>query len=194
MTISEPGETRRVFIKKSAAATVAFAVMDFAALAAGAIKDGSASAKSNSSGVLPWYRRILRWGQTNITEIDPQRYDIAWWRQYWKRTRVQGVLINSGGIVAYYPSKFPLHYRAAGLGDRDLFGELAAAAHEDGLVVLARMDSSRTHEDFYRAHPDWFAMDAAGKPYQDADLYIACVNSPYYDEYIPGVLREIIDG
>jgi hypothetical protein len=193
MTTPEPGETRRAFLKKSAAATAAFAVTDFVALAASVIKDGSASAKSNASGVLPWYRRTLRWGQTNITEIDPQRYDIAWWRQYWKRTRVQGVLINSGGIVAYYPSKFPLHYRAAGLGDRDLFGELAAAAHEDGLVVLARMDSNRTHEDFYRAHPDWFAIDAAGKPYQDTDLYVACVNSPYYDEYIPGVLREIIE-
>jgi hypothetical protein len=33
---------------------------------------------------------------------------------------VQGVIINAGGIVAYYPSKFPLQYRAAFLKDRDL--------------------------------------------------------------------------
>ncbi|MCX6619020.1 MAG: Tat pathway signal protein, partial [Acidobacteria bacterium] len=91
----------------------------------------------------PWYRRALRWGQTNITEKDPVRYDIAWWREYWKRTEVQGVIINAGGIVAYYPSKFSLHYRAESLGDRDLFGELTAAAHQDGIVVLARMDSNR---------------------------------------------------
>ncbi len=141
----------------------------------------------------PWHRRTLRWGQTNITEKDPERYDLPFWRDYWKRTRIQGVIINAGGIVAYYPSKFPLHHRAQFLGDRDLYGELTQAAHADGLVVLARMDSNRTAEDFYRAHPDWFAVDRAGNPYRAADKYITCVNSPYYEEYLPGVLREIIE-
>jgi len=121
------------------------------------------------------------------------RYDIAWWREHWKRTEVQGVIINAGGIVAYYPSKFPLHYRAQFLGDRDLFGELTKAAHDDGIVVMARMDSNRTAENFYRAHPDWFAIDVDGRPYRAVDKYIACINSAYYDEYLPGVLREIIE-
>src|SRR5580693_8801970 len=102
---------------------------------------------------VPWYRRATRWGQTNITELDPVRYDIPWWREYWKRTFVQGVIINAGGIVAYYPSKFPLQHRAEFLGDRDLYGELASAAHEDGLAVLARMDCSRVGDDFLKAHP-----------------------------------------
>jgi len=140
----------------------------------------------------PWYRRCYRWGQTNLTEIDPIRYDDAWWRQYWQRTHVQGVIVNAGGIVAYYPSADPLHHRAAYLGDRDLYGEIVQAAREEGLVVLARMDSNRTDERFYIEHPDWFTVDAAGKPYRAGDLYIACVNSPYYREYLPGVLREII--
>jgi len=193
MTTLQPRETRRAFLKKSAAATVVFASVDFIALAAGATKDVSVSTKAGPDGVLPWYRRALRWGQTNITEIDPQRYDIAWWRQHWKRTQIQGVIINAGGIVAYYPSKFPLHYRAAAVGDRDLYGELARAAHEDGLAVLARMDSNRAHEDFYRAHPDWFTLDTGGQPYRNTGLYVTCVNSPYYSEYIPSVLREIIE-
>jgi hypothetical protein len=141
----------------------------------------------------PWYRRTYRWGQTNITEADAVRYDIAWWRDFWKRTQVQGVIINAGGIVAYYPSKYPLHHRAQFLGDRDLYGELSKAAHEDGLVVLARMDSNSTAEAFYRAHPDWFARNAAGEPYRNADRYVTCINSGYYEEYIPGILREIIE-
>lgn len=145
------------------------------------------------TSVLPWHRRTYRWGQTNITELDPTRYDIAWWRQHWKRTQVQGVIINAGGIFAYYPSKFPLHHRPEQLRERDLYGELAKAAHEDGLTVLARMDSNRAAEAFYRAHPDWFALDASGQPYRAGDLYVSCINSPYYDEYIPGVLREIIE-
>jgi Hypothetical glycosyl hydrolase 6 len=141
----------------------------------------------------PWYRRAYLWGQTNITEKDPVRYDIAWWRAYWKRTQAQAVIINAGGIVAYYPSRFPLHHRAEFLGDRDLFGELTKAAHDDGLFVMARMDSNRTAEDFFTAHPDWFARDRSGTPYRASDKYIACINSPYYDEYLPDVLREIIE-
>ena len=141
----------------------------------------------------PWFRTTVRWGQTNVTEIDPTRYDIPWWREFWKRTAIQGVILNAGGIVAYYPSKFPLHHRAEFLGNRDLYGELAQAAHSDGLVVLARMDSNRTAEDFFRAHPDWFARDLDGKPYRAADKYVTCVNSAYYDDYIPDVMREIIN-
>lgn len=142
---------------------------------------------------VPWYRTVTRWGQTNITEKDPPQYDIAWWRSHWKRTHTQGVIINAGGIVAYYPTRVPLHRPAQYLGGRDLFGELCRAAHEDGLVVFARMDSNRAHEEFYQAHPDWFAVDAAGKPYKAGELYISCVNSPYYNEHLPAVLREIAE-
>ncbi|PTY05506.1 Tat pathway signal protein [Opitutaceae bacterium EW11] len=142
-------------------------------------------------GRQPWYRRTYRWGQTNLAEIDAQRFDIVWWRGYWKRTAVQGVVVNAGGIVAYYPTEVPFHRRARFLGERDLFGEIVHAAHEDGLAVFARMDSNRADETFYRAHPDWFAHDADGQPYKSTDLYIACVNSPYYDEHIPAILREV---
>ncbi len=154
-----------------------------------------ASAQSSAAAPAagPWYRRTYRWGQTNITELDPDRYDIGWWRDFWKRTRVQGVIINAGGIVAYYPSKFPLQHRAEFLKDRDLYGQLAKAAQSDGLVVIARMDSNRAGEDFLKAHPDWFTRDRKGEPYRAADKYITCVNSKYYDEYLPAILTEIIE-
>src|SRR5438477_7278142 len=143
---------------------------------------GVAALCAQAASTVPWYRRVYRWGQTNITERDPVRYDISWWRDYWKRTRIQGVIINAGGIVAYYPSQFPLHHRAEFLDGRDLYGELAKAAHEDGLAVLARMDSNRTAEDFFKAHPDWFARRQSGDPYRAEDKYVTCVNSAYYDE------------
>ena len=168
--------TRRTFLQLSAAAAMA----------------APAVAQTRAADSRPWYLRTYRWGQTNITEADPVQYDIPWWRAYWKRTAVQGVILNAGGIVAYYPSKYPLQYRAQFLNGRDLFGELTEAAHQDGLVVMARMDSNRTAENFYQAHPDWFARTADGKPYRAADKYITCVNSPYYDEYLQDILREII--
>ena len=177
--------TRRQFLKEAATASAAFSVVPMTVTPA-------ADQPQRSRGALPWYRRAYLWGQTNITEKDPVRYDVAWWRTQWQRTRVQAVIINAGGIVAYYPSKFPLHHRAEFLNDRDLFGELTKAAHDDGIFVMARMDSNRTAADFFEAHPEWFARDAVGKPYRAAEKYITCINSPYYDEYLPGVLREIV--
>jgi hypothetical protein len=179
-------ETRRDFLKHTALATTALAAAAPAWLSA-------KGAPASAAVTLPWYRRTLRWGQTNITEIDPTRYDITWWRKHWKRTHTQGVIINAGGIVAYYPSRVPLHRQAQFLSGRDLFGELCHAAREDGLVVFARLDSNRAHVEFYRAHPDWFAVDAQGQPHKAGDLFVACVNSPYYDEHIPAILRELIE-
>src|SRR5215472_237686 len=170
--------TRRRFLLESTALTAALTVD---------------SPAQEAGHLLPWYRRAYRWGQTNITEKDPVRYDIPWWRSFWKRTAVQAVVINAGGIVAYYPSRYPLHHRAEFLNGRDLFGELTQAAHGDGLFVMARMDSNRTAEDFFHAHPDWFARNQDGDPYRAEDKYITCINSPYYDEYLPGVLREICE-
>lgn len=140
----------------------------------------------------PWYKTTLRWGQTNLVEADPARYDADWWREHWRRTRVQGVIVNAGGIVAYYPSEFPLHHRAETLGERDLYGDIVRLAREAGLKVVARMDSNRVAQDFYEAHPEWICRQADGTPYVAADKYVTCIGSAYYTEYLPKVMEEII--
>lgn len=145
------------------------------------------------NSVQPWYRRVLRWGQTNLTEVDPARYDAEWWPSYWRRTKVQGLIVNAGGIVSYYPSANPLQHRAEHLDTRDLFGEIASLAREEGLVLVARMDSNRAHQPLYDAHPDWFARQANGEPYRAGECYITCVSSPYYEQYMPDCMREIIE-
>ena len=95
------------------------------------------------------------------------------------------MIINAGGIVAYYPSALPLHYRAEHLGGRDLYGEINTAARAEGLAVLARMDSNRATEAFYRAHPDWFYMDSEGRPSVTQGRYQACVNTPFLQRVHP---------
>jgi hypothetical protein len=148
------------------------------------------SAKSNE----PWYRRCVRWGQTNLVEIDPGRYDDAFWRTQWRATEIDGVIVNAGGIVAYYPSAFELHNRAHGINEEvDLFGAVVRSAREDGLAVIARMDSNRVAEDFAQAHAEWIAVDASGDPHTVADKWVTCINSGYYSEYLPAVMREIIE-
>lgn len=141
---------------------------------------------------IPWYKRTVRWGQTNLTEMDPVHCDLNWWREYWRRTRVQGIIVNAGGIVAYYPSTLESHYRAQGLGDRDLLGDFVSSGRKEGLTILARMDINRVTEDFYENHPDWFVVNSAGKPHTVDGRYFSCINSDYYKKYIPQVLKEII--
>lgn len=156
-----------------------------------------------------WYDEPMRWGQLNLKEDDPRLLDVGFWADYWRRTRIGGVTLNAGGGVAYYPTEVPLHRRARFLGDRDLFGELVAAAREQGLRVLARLDPNFGHEEMYAAHPDWFLTDASGAPRRRGQavpmsrdsqlgsasrdtLYSTCWNSPFHRRFMLDVMTEIM--
>lgn len=181
------GTSRRSFLKKATAATVTIAGSNLLSFAS-----ENPYLQKNHENEIPWYKRVTRWGQINITLDQANNFDIAWWRAFWKKTHTQGIVLNAGGIYAYYPTKIPNHYRAPLLGDNDLFGDLCRAAHEDGLVVFARMDSGSCVEQYYNVRPDWFTRNSDGQPYRSGDRYITCINSPYYKEHLPAVLTEIV--
>jgi len=140
-----------------------------------------------------WYQKTYRWCQTNLTEIDAEVCDIEFWKKYWEENNIQGIVVNAGGIVAYYPSKYSLQYRSKYLKDKDLVKLFTDAAREKGIRVLARMDINRATEAFYQSHPQWFAQNKDGVPYTAGGRYLSCVNSGYYKEYIPMLLKEIIE-
>ena len=94
-----------------------FVVLSAAAAAASAVGQSHAA-----TAMEPWYRRVRRWGQINITE-DDGNMDIGFWRRYMKDTDTQGTIINSGGVVNYYDSKIPGAHKALTLGDRELLGD-----------------------------------------------------------------------
>src|SRR5256885_1387803 len=76
----------------------------------------------------PWYATMRRCGQLNFNERDPLALDVAAWIDYWASLRVDALLVNGGGIMAFYPTEVPYHHRSGVLGSRDLFAETAAAA------------------------------------------------------------------
>ena len=51
-------------------------------------------------GLKPWYMRAHRWNQVNLAETDPRDMDIDVWRNYWRRNRIQGTIINAVLLVA----------------------------------------------------------------------------------------------
>ncbi|MGH2368697.1 MAG: beta-galactosidase trimerization domain-containing protein [Chloroflexota bacterium] len=146
----------------------------------------------------PWSTRPLRWMQVNTRASEVAAFDVGWWGAYWARCRVEGVTVNAGGIVAFYPTEVPFHRRAPGVERRDLLGELVAEARRRGLYVVGRFDPSQAHADAYAAHPEWFARRADGTPYVNRPpngprLYQTCANSPYHAAQVPRILRELLE-
>src|SRR5204863_8463383 len=141
----------------------------------------------------PWYATMRRCGQLNFNERDPLTLDVEAWADYWASLKVDAVLLNGGGIVAFYPTEVPHHHRSEFLGTRDLFGGLAAAARRRGMRVVARMDCNYAYEEALRARPEWFERSRDGSPRPHGEttwLFKTCMFSPYFTEQIPALYRE----
>ena len=143
---------------------------------------------------IPWQRRIRRVGQTNMTEHDPVVLDVEQWADYWASLKVDAVMVSVTGILAFYPTKVPFHRKGKYLGDRDFFGDCAAAAKKRGIHVVARMSPDLNWEDAVQAHPEWFQRDQQGNAVhhtEDPRLFRTCMFSTYMTDYMPAIMKEI---
>ncbi|MCB2160652.1 beta-galactosidase trimerization domain-containing protein [bacterium] len=137
----------------------------------------------------------MRWAQLTFVENDVETNDKDFWLKYFTDTHSDAVCLSAGGVVAFYPTKIPFHYRSPWLGDRDLFGELVEGCHERNMIVVARTDSHAVHQDVFEAHPDWIAVDANGQPrrhWSSPELWVACAFGPYSLEFMTEVHRELM--
>src|SRR5256885_13202915 len=110
------------------------------------------------------------------------------WGDFWASLLVDAVLLNGGGIVAFYPTQVSLPRRSQFLGTRDLFGEMVAAMKKRGIRAVARMDCNLAYEDALKAHPDWFERNADGSPRAHNEspwLFATCMFSTYFSEQMP---------
>lgn len=142
----------------------------------------------------PWYTTMRRCGQLNLNERDPLTLEVGIWIEYWASLKLDALLLNGGGIVAFYPTEVPYHHRSEFLGSRDLFGELAAATKARGMRLVARMDCNYAYEDALKAHPEWFERNRDGSPRPHGEspwLYKTCMFSPYFTDQMPAIYREI---
>lgn len=143
---------------------------------------------------LPWYRSMRRCGQINFNERDPLDLNIKDWLDYWSSLKVNALLLNAGGIMAFYPTRVPYHHKSRFLGERDLFGDFARAARQRDIRVVARLDCNYSYEEAYRAHPEWFEHDVNGAPVRHGEspwLFKTCMYSNYFGEQMPAIIREI---
>ena len=62
------------------------------------------------------------------------------------------------------------------------------------MSVIARTDPHAAHDDVYRAHPDWIAVDAEGKKRRHwafPDAWVTCTLGPFSFDLMTAVTREI---
>jgi hypothetical protein len=137
----------------------------------------------------------MRWAQLTLVEDDPGKFDLHFWLDYFQRTKSDAVCLSAGGCVAYYPTQVPFHHRSAWLGGRDVFGELVKGCRQHGMVVIARTDPHATYDDLRAAHPDWVAVDAAGRPrrhWASPEMWVTCGLGPYHVQFMTEVHKEIM--
>src|SRR5712692_1645098 len=123
---------------------------DFLAVSAASLIVASSSklrAGNRPDEAKPWHATMRRCGQINLNERDPLTLDVNAWADYWASLKVDALLLNGGGIVAFYPTQVPYHHRSEFLGSRDLFGEMAAAMKRRQIRVVARMDCNYAYKE-----------------------------------------------
>jgi hypothetical protein len=111
-----------------------------------------------------WMTEPIRWVQTNLREtdasLDPQKFigEVAGFE-------ANALLMNMGGISAFYPSRVQHHFVSPYIPKgHDTFGEVLREAHTRGIRIIGRFDLSKTHKDTFDAHPEWFFRRANGEP------------------------------
>ncbi len=142
-----------------------------------------------------WFDRPMRWAQLTFTENDPADADLDFWFDYFKRIHADGVVLSTGGYIAYYPTQIPLHHRSDRLGEVDFFGDAVSRARTLGMAVIVRTDPHAVHQPVYDAHPDWIAVTEDGQPrrhWSSPDAWVTCALGPYNFEFMTQVNNEIM--
>ncbi|WP_180950927.1 family 10 glycosylhydrolase [Marasmitruncus massiliensis] len=151
-----------------------------------------------------WWEKPMRIIQYNLQVADTQKMDPQKIAQELEDDCANAVVVNVGGIYAWYPSKVKYHHINEFLPEgRDLLQEILEACHRKNIKVIARFDFSKTDDVVYLNRPEWFVKQRDDSPLiygkdrmGDWSLLIStCINSGYRnrDLAVP-VIEEVLQG
>jgi hypothetical protein len=137
-----------------------------------------------------WWSKPQRIVQTNLrlidADLDPDRLvDEA------LSFGATAIMFNVGGIFAWYPTELPLQATNPYIKD-DVVGRMLAACRKKGLNFIGRFDLSKGTDVAYKAHADWFCVNAAGEPFLYNGTYAGCVNGGWYQQQAFDVIEETV--
>ena len=104
------------------------------------------------------------------------------------------VVLPTGGVACFYPTKVPFHATASALPPgRDLVGEIVRKAHARNIRVVSRFEwTVNQSKGVAEAHPDWVQQKADGSSPTWNDVTLMCVNGGYIREQCLKILGEVI--
>lgn len=130
--------------------------------------------------------------QTVLREPDIKNYDAEAVIDYVESLEGNTIVVNGGGIVAFYDSLVDPHYKNRFGNGEDVLRQLVPVAHARGIRVIVRVDFRGAKRYIYNRYPEWFGLNADGSPKMVAGIHAACINSPYRWEHAFKILREIL--
>ena len=150
-----------------------------------------------------WWKKPMRVIQDNLQVMDTPKMDPEKIARETQEMHADVLVINAGGIYAWYPSKVRYHHINEYLPkEYDLFGRLIEECHKRNIRVVARFDFSKTDDYVSQERPEWFVRNPDGtrraygqeRPGNWSILYLTCANSGYRNEEVAvPVLEEVID-
>lgn len=102
------------------------------------------------------------------------------------------LIINAGGIMAFYESKLDFHYLNPYMKPGEL-GRIVQRCHAKGIRVVVRFDFSRADISIFQKYPDWFYLSPTGKRMINTDKYVVSINAPYVQEKAFEIIAEVMD-
>jgi len=102
------------------------------------------------------------------------------------------LIINAGGIMAFYPTKVEGHYQNPYMHP-NMLKEVIDKCHANGIKVITRFDFSRAHKSVFEAHPDWFYVSPKGEPIINEDMYVVSIDAPYEQKVMFDIIKEVIN-
>jgi hypothetical protein len=128
-----------------------------------------------------------------IRDVDCRDFDVEAMAKEFSRLHVDFFSFFAGGYVTTYPTRLEFQRVSPWLGGRDLTGEIIQAAHRHGIKAVPMLDLGMLPESAFKAHPEWAAVDAQGKPVLRADgLYASCIMAGYVQDYSREMVAEIL--
>lgn len=150
---------------------------------------------SNESTVWPdtlewWKANNLRVIQTNLPAYEGALNPDSLIQDL-KYFSANVLLINAGGIMAFYPTKLEYQYTNPYM-DPEMLKEVVRKCHAAGIRVIVRFDFSRAHKSIFEKHPDWFYISPDGERIINDDMYVVSINAPYEQEQLFNIVGEVI--
>lgn len=142
---------------------------------------------------VPWWKsNRLRVIQVNLPDYEAATLHPDSLVEDLEKYAANTLIINAGGIMAFYPTKLPFHYTNPYM-QPNMLREVISKCHQKKIKVIVRFDFSRVHESIFKAHPDWCYISPANERIINTNMYAVTINGPYVRQHAFEIIQEVLD-